>query len=133
MLPVAYSGILIGAGRDEYLNMAKAQITLKDGTVVKIDGTPEEIAAAAERLSHKPKGRRAPRPKAQRVKLVDLVSTLVDGGFFKTPRDLASVKAGLEEMGHHYPVTTLSGVMLGQVRRRNLKRLKQNKRWVYTR
>jgi len=113
--------------------MTKAQITLKDGTTVNMEGTPEEIAAAVERLSRKLKVRGPGRPKAQRVKLVDLVSALVDGGFFKKPRDLASVKAALEEMGHHYPVTTLSGVMLGQVRKRILRRLKQDKRWVYTR
>jgi hypothetical protein len=42
------------------------------------------------------------------------------------------VKAALEEMGHHYPVTTLSGAMLRQVRKHNLRRVKQDKRWVYT-
>ena len=34
------------------------------------------------------------------------------------------MKAALEEMGHHYPVTTLSPTLLRQVRKRNLRRLK---------
>src|SRR5437667_328199 len=72
------------------------------------------------------------RKTVQRVQLVDLVDSLIDGGFFKTPRDLAAVRAALAQMGHHYPITTLSGAMLRKVRRRELRRLKQDKRWVYT-
>lgn len=114
--------------------MAKADISLPDGTKVKIDGTPDEIAAVVQRFKGKPdRPRRAPKGKAQKVQLVDLLANLIDGGFFKKkPKDLASVKAALEEMGHHYPVTTLSGAMLREVRRRNLRRLKQDKRWTYT-
>ncbi len=69
---------------------------------------------------------------SQRVQLVDLIANLIDGGFFKKPKDLAAVKGALEELGHHYPVTTLSGAMLRQVRKRNIRRLKQDKRWMYT-
>lgn len=111
--------------------MAKAEIKLPDGTTVKIDGTPDEITAVVERWQDKKKAR-GPAGKRTRVQLVDLIGNLIDGGFFKKPKDLASVKAALEELGHHYPVTSLSGTMLGQVRRRNLRRLKQNKRWMYT-
>jgi len=63
--------------------------------------------------------------------LVDLIASLVDGGFFKKPRDLASIRTALAEMGHHYPVTTLSPIMLRLVRKRNLRRIKEQKRWVY--
>jgi len=113
--------------------MAKAQIALTDGTNVRIEGTPDEIAVAVERLRQgSGKARRGARSKVQRVTLTDLLGSLIDGGFFKKPKDLASVKAALEEMGHHYPVTTLSPIMLRQVRSRNLRRLKQDKRWMYT-
>ena len=61
-----------------------------------------------------------------------MVQQLIESGLFKQPKDLGAVKAALEEMGHHYPVTTLSGAMLRQVRKRNLRRLKEDKRWVYT-
>lgn len=119
--------------------MAKAQITTPEGVSIKIDGTAEEITAVIAKVK-KPadperKGtsrKKKQGKKVQRVQLVDLVDSLIDGGFFKNPRDLAAVKSALAEMGHHYPVTTLSGAMLRKVRNRTLHRLKQDKRWVYT-
>ena len=120
-------------------------MTLPDGTKVIIDGSAEEVRAVLDRWhtdqSKRPKRGRtrssassAPKKKARtaRVQLVDLIASLIDGGFFKKPKDLGSVKAALEEMGHHYPVTTLSPTMLRQVRSRNLRRLKQDRRWMYT-
>src|SRR5688572_30164060 len=114
--------------------MAKAQITLPDGMTVSVSGTPDEITAVVARLQGRaaptseaksggtPKSRR--KPGAGRVQITDLIENLIDGGFFKKPKDLAAVKQALEEMGHHYPVTTLSPTMLRQVRKRNLRRLK---------
>jgi hypothetical protein len=119
--------------------MAKAQIITPEGVTIKVDGTAEEIAALLSkfRSSVTIKGRalvpgKNRRKAVQKVQLVDLVDSLIDGGFFKTPRDLAAVRAALAQMGHHYPMTTLSGAMLRKVRRRELRRLKQDKRWVYT-
>ncbi len=117
--------------------MAKAQISFPDGTTVKLEGTPDEINAVVDRARKAQEtARRTARVKvnsrSRPPQLVDLIANLVDGGFFKKPKDLAAVKAALEEMGHHYPVTTLSGAMLRQVRKRNLRRLKQDKRWIYT-
>jgi len=118
--------------------MAKAQINFPDGTTVKLEGTPDEISAVVDRGREvKETGRRSARvkvkAKSRPPQLVDLIANLIDGGFFKKkPKDLAAVKAALEEMGHHYPVTTLSGAMLRQVRKHNLRRVRQDKRWVYT-
>jgi hypothetical protein len=116
--------------------MAKAHITTPEGARITIDGTPKEIAAVVEELKARAaKGGPAPRRvtgRSGRVLLVDLLASLKDGGFFKKPRDLASVKSALEEMGHHYPVTTLSPVMLRQVRHRNLRRIREKGRWMYT-
>jgi len=119
--------------------MAKAQISFPDGTIVKLEGTPDEISGVIDRGRGKRwtgRGARTTRAKvkgtSRRVQLVDLIANLIDGGFFKKPKDLAAVKGALEEMGRHYPVTTLSGAMLRQVRKRNLRRLKQEKRWMYT-
>lgn len=121
--------------------MAKAQITLPDGVAVTISGTPDEISAVVARLQGKPQPRPSsggatekakPKRSNRRLQLPDLIANLIDGGFFKKPKDLAAVKHALEEMGHHYPVTSLSGAMLRQVRTRNLRRLKQDKRWMYT-
>ena len=115
--------------------MAKAKITTPEGIKINIDGTPKEIAAIVEDLKGKaaeagPTRRRA-KAKSGRVLLGDLLASLKDGGFFKKPRDLASVKSTLEEMGHHYPVTTLSPIMLRQVRSRNLRRIREKGRWLY--
>jgi len=116
--------------------MAKAHITTLEGVKITLDGTPKEIAAVIEDLDAKAaKGGRTPRrARAQsgRVLLGDLLASLKDGGFFKKPKDLASVKSALEEMGHHYPVTTLSPVLLRQVRHRNLRRIREKGRWMYT-
>jgi hypothetical protein len=62
---------------------------------------------------------------------VDLIDSLIDGGFFKKPRDLAAIKAALAEMGHHYPQTTLSPAMLRKVRKRSVRRVREQKRWMY--
>jgi hypothetical protein len=119
--------------------MAKAQITTPDGISIKVDGTADEVAAVIAKLQKTADhgGDRVSKAKSrgkkvERTQLVDLVDSLIDGGFFKKPRDLAAVKAALAEMGHHYPVTTLSGAMLRKVRSRSLRRLKQEKRWFYT-
>ena len=69
--------------------------------------------------------------KRPRTQLVGLVHGLIDAGFFKQPKDLRAIQMSLAESGHHYPVTTLSGAMLTEVRRRNLRRMKQQKRWMY--
>jgi hypothetical protein len=117
--------------------MAKAQITTPDGVKITIDGTSKEIATLIEDLKGKAapgeRTRRSKKGKSGPVLLIDLIASLKDGGFFKKPRDLASVKTALAEMGHHYPVTTLSPVMLRQVRRRNLRRIREKGRWMYTR
>jgi hypothetical protein len=114
--------------------MAKAKITTKGGLVIQLDGTPAEIAAVVEDLKQREEGptkRKGIKP--GRVQLVDLIAQLIEDDFFKKPQDLAGVKNALAEMGHPWPVTTISGAMLGQVRRRSLRRLKDKKRWVYVR
>jgi hypothetical protein len=117
--------------------MATAQITTPDGLTVKVEGTPKEIAQVVHDLKkpHPKPDSSARRPSGVRsgpVQLVDLIGSLVDGGLFKSPKDLAAIKLALEEMGHHYPVTTLSGAMLRQVRQRRLRRIKKDSRWFYT-
>ena len=120
--------------------MAKANIKTKDGTIITIEGTPEEVAKTIKLFDT------APSPKKERayakeeaisvphskISPVNLIGSLIDGGFFKKPKDLSEVKHALEEMGHLYPVTSLSPALLRLVRRRQLRRLKEKKRWLYT-
>jgi hypothetical protein len=126
--------------------MAKAQITLPDGVTVTVTGTPDEITAVVSRLQVGPRATPEPASKATnesptpkrsrsatgRVQITDLIEQLLQSGFFKKPKDLGAVKTALQEIGHHYPATTLSPTLLRQVRKRNLRRLKQDSRWVYT-
>jgi hypothetical protein len=117
--------------------MAKAHILTPSGINVKIEGTPAEITAVVHDLEVKGKKTAPERPRGKtkqgRILLVDLIGSLIDGGFFKKPQDLGGVRTALAEMGHHYPVTTLSPTMLRLVRRRQLRRFKEQKHWVYVR
>jgi hypothetical protein len=125
----------------EYLNMAKAHITTRTGTKITIEGTPKEVAelvaqlgekADAPRVLNRPDKKAAKRQDKQKATPINLISSLIDGGFFRKPKDLAAVKIALEEMGHYFPVTTLSPALLRLVRRRQLRRIKDQKRWLYT-
>lgn len=112
--------------------MAKAQIKTPEGILIEVHGSPAEITAVVGDL--KKQARRGTMPKHKkgrlsRVSLTNLIESLIDGRFFTKPRTLAEIKNALAEMGHHYPVTTLSGAMLTQVRRKNVRRLKTNKVW----
>jgi len=116
--------------------MAKAHVTTASGAKITVEGTPEEVAILVAQLEGKgkPPERRAKisggrsRPKATPT---NLISDLIDGGFFKKPKELSAIKLALEEQGHYYPVTTLSPAVLRLVRKRQLRRIKDQKRWLY--
>ena len=118
--------------------MAKAHIKRPDGTSIVIEGAPQEVAELIGKIEGStPSGRKAPklpekRSNRARVTLSDSLMLLMDDGFFKKPKELAAVKAALAEQGHVYPVTTLSPALLRLVQRRYLRRIKQDKRWLYT-
>ena len=98
--------------------MAKAHIALGDGTKITIEGTPDEVAALVSKLStssppsSKEKKRSGEKSGQGTSKSkqgpVDLISELIDGGFFKKPKELGAIRLALEEQGHYYPATTLS-------------------------
>lgn len=124
--------------------MAKAHLTTKAGTKVTIEGSeaeiasliakidgnqpvpPKESATATKRQKHKEVSRSSSRPTP-----VTLIAELIDGDFFKKPRELGAIKLALAEQGHFYPVTTLSPVMLRLVRKKEIRRIKEKKRWLY--
>lgn len=120
--------------------MAKASILTPSGMKVTVEGSPKEVAQIIEQV----RGNDPPRPVGQTTRTkrkrsgpekptpINLLSSLIDGGFFRKPKDLGAVKVALEEMGHYYPVTSLSPTLLRLVRKRQLRRLKDNKRWLYT-
>lgn len=118
--------------------MAKAQIKRPDGTNIVIEGAPQEVAELIAKIEggvpSKGKAMVSAGKQGNRAKstISDLLMLLVDEGFFKKPKELSSVKAALAERGHVYPVTTLSPALLRLVRRRYLRRIKQDARWFYT-
>ncbi|MEK7604277.1 MAG: hypothetical protein AAB442_00535 [Patescibacteria group bacterium] len=122
--------------------MAKANITTKEGVKITVEGTPKEVADLVSQLQGG-KSRSAPtktdgrssRKEAMSDKArptpISLVTDLIDGGFFKKPRELSAIKNALAEQGYHYPVTSLSPTALRLVRKRHLRRIKDKKRWLY--
>ena len=121
--------------------MAKTHLKMPNGTKMTIEGTPDDVAALLARLQEKsdmqkpsaqfssPKVSR--NNKQEKPTPINLISSLIDGGFFKKPKDLGAVKLALEEQGHYFPITTLSPVLLRLVRKRQLRRIKEKKRWLY--
>lgn len=118
-------------------DLAKARIVTVDGAKVDLDGSPSEIAAVLRRLKiTDPSGKTGAitggaRRKAVRRSLPGLIDELIESKFFSKPKGIGEVRSRLADLGHHYPITSLSGPMQEQVRRRNLRRFKQDGKYVY--
>ena len=57
-------------------------------------------------VASKPKQQMPQRNSRAKISPSDLLAELIDGGFFKQPKELSAIKIALEEQGHFYPVTT---------------------------
>jgi len=121
--------------------MAKATIKSKSGAVITVEGSEKEVSGiigiferatvvghAKEAIA---KTQSAKKEQKRRATASDLVVGLKEDGFFDKPKGLAEVSKALEEQGYIYPVTTLSGVVLGLVQKKLLGRKKVEGRWVY--
>jgi hypothetical protein len=121
--------------------MAKASIKTKNGSIITVEGTPKEVAELVAQLREVSATKSSTKSKSFKLNPsgkipskptpVTLVAELMDGGFFKKPKELGAVKVALEEHGHYYPVTTLSSTMIRFVRKRQIRRIKDKKRWLY--
>lgn len=115
--------------------MAKAQITTPEGVLVKLEGTAEEIASVIRQAGSKSAtGKVNSKAKATsktRPTVPGLVVELKDEGFFKQPKTLGEIQKRLADLGHHYPITGLSGPMQAQCKQRSLRRFKQDSKYVY--
>ncbi len=116
--------------------MTKAHITTKSGSTIVVEGTSAEVATVIAQLKgvspEIPKRKKkVGEEKTSKPTLGSLISELIDGGFLKKPKGLGEIKSALEEQGHYYPVTTLSPALLRLIRRRELRRVKDDKRWLY--
>lgn len=121
--------------------MAKATIKSKTGAVITVEGDQSEVSsilAAYERTSVVDQAKKAiARTRMAKTRgkkregASDLIVELREAGFFEKPKALGEIAHALEEKGYLYPVTSLSGVVLGLVKKRQLRRKKHEGKWVY--
>jgi hypothetical protein len=128
--------------------MAQANLVLPDGTKVAIDGSADEVAALLERFStagdHHPTAKRgssrrgrgtakgtATKSAKKAIGPTDYIRELISEGYFKTKREIGPVRDKLEERAHIYPVTSISGPLFRLVKKKELRRLKEDGAWKY--
>jgi hypothetical protein len=131
----------------------KANVVLRDGTKVTIEGTTAEVASLLELISTaatRQPDDQTPRPARRRRGKVtgtgpgraanaktrskgpaDYIRELAEADYFKTKRGLRDVQKRLEEGAHIYPVTHLSPVLFRFVRLKELRRIKEDGTWKY--
>ena len=134
--------------------MATANINLADGTKVVISGSPDEIARVlslyrqAQVPADAPEVTRDDRralvvhssvdhKKRKESKVgvrggaMQHIRGLIDESFFSDRRSIADVQGKLEELGRIYPLTHLSTPLRRLVVKKELRRLRNGKNWVY--
>ena len=121
--------------------MARATIKSKTGAVITVEGTEKEVsnilstfertAVVGQAKAIAARGHAEKKEQKRRAGVTDLVVTLKEEGFFDKPKSLTDISSALEEQGYLCPVTTLSGIMLGLVKRRLFQRKKAEGKWVY--
>lgn len=121
--------------------MPKATIRSSTGSVITIEGSQEEVARIISTLD-KPIVVARAKHEIARAKVTssqgkkregagDLIIGMREAGFFDKPKTLAEMEQSLEEKGFLYPTTTLSGVVLRLVKKKELRRKKTDGRWTY--
>jgi len=121
--------------------MVRASLKTKSGTIITVEGTHEEVAKIVSEFNRvdtigqlkKEVSRRelVKKEDKKRRGASDLIIELREGGFFDKPKGINEIGNELEVKGHLYPVTTLSGVLIGLVRKKLLGRKKNDGKWVY--
>jgi len=106
--------------------------------------SPQEIAEEIKRLvdqlvvatksisSHKKDIERTSPPKSQKG-AIGALSILIEEGFFDSPKNLSTIMGKLQEIGRHYPQSSVSMNLLNLTRRRTLTRImdSKTKAWQY--
>ncbi len=123
--------------------MTKVEITKKDGTRIVIEGSEKEVKHIIDYVSTQTipskhskdqnisAERKLKRSSGSALSISDQIDELKEDGFFDGPKGLADVKKALAERGMIYSITTLSGKLIEKVRKRDLGRIKENKKWMY--
>ena len=113
--------------------VVKAEIKKKDGTSIIIDGSEEEVKRLLD-LIHEDepvKTQKTKETKKGRMSIGDMIFELKEEGFFNSQKSLVEIKNALSAKGGIYEVTTLSASLIRLVRKRNLGRVKRDKKWMY--
>lgn len=126
--------------------MAKATLTLSDGTTVLIEGSSEEIARIMSLHSTNSQIQSLKPPSTTRVKKSKSTSKkssqsttgpklriieLKSLGFFDEKRSIVDIQKKLEEQGYIYAQTSLSPALTRLTRHKDLRRVKDAKVWLY--
>lgn len=119
--------------------MPKAEITLPSGAKITIEASDREIrelvdhyAAAGNTGKQPARQARIGTPREREVEgPTGHLRHLKDEGFFGRKRSLGAVQERLAELGHIYPQTTLSPILIKLTKRRELRRMKEKGIWVY--
>ena len=126
--------------------MAKANLTLPDGTKVNIEGGADEVATVLARFSGPTAPALASRKSSQKKASAQsaestqkskrkgpqgLIEDLARENYFKTKRTIGDVQKKLEEKGHIYALYSLSSPLLRLTRSKVLRRIKEKNGWVY--
>lgn len=121
--------------------MAKATIKSKTGAIITVEGTEKEVAGILASFENAvaitrakevmTKSKVAKKDQTKRMTASDLIINLKEDGYFDKPKSLTDIANALQERGHLYPVTTLSGVMIGLVQKKIFGRKKIDGKWMY--
>ncbi len=107
---------------------------------IELEGTQEEIQKGMlSFLSQIKKIQKLQPPTKQATKksksfsgsLTERIESLINDGFFDQPHGLSEIKHKLEELGYHYPITTVSPTVLFLLRQRRLRRIGSKRKYQY--
>lgn len=117
--------------------MAKADITLPNGTHVVVDGTAEEVEKIIKTITNEPRKEllndKNNKSKSKRRKpgLTSYVLELKETNYFSKQRSLEDILNALKQKGHIYPITSLSETMLRLTKQKDVGRIRENGKWLY--
>ena len=108
---------------------------------IEVQGTGEEVALVVNLIQGVSKEHKynptTTKPRMKEVKqkfnATEGILELKEERFFEKPKALLQIKRALEERGLIYPITTLSGIILKFCKRRQLRRIREGKKWEYVR
>jgi hypothetical protein len=129
--------------------MPKASVVLSNGTKVTIDGAANEVAALVKLIgsqdddagtggvANRRKGRGGRKTsklklaKPRRLGPTEYIRELKTAGYFKVRREIGEVRDKLEGGAHIYKVTSLSAPLFRLVKKKELRRVKEDGAWKY--